>query len=150
MCTLWLEWGRLRRWSINAEDRQQRRTPLSLGRVHRLEVHYRVGIGCYEGMAWEEWLSHLVQVKKKTHRVAIRTQQKGFWEVVMQQQRVGRSTVLQQMMRLSTHLFVARKEKNKRRSIQRQLLAEGEGVQRSFLFKMQAVEFGKVHSWGIE
>ena len=44
---------RLPRWFINVEDRQQRLTLGGLGRVHRAEVHYRLGIGYYEGMAWE-------------------------------------------------------------------------------------------------
>ena len=59
--------------------------------------------------------------------------------------------VLQQMMGLSTHIFVARKEKTKRRKIQKQFLVEGwGGVQRSFFSIKQAVEFSKVHSWSIE
>ena len=50
LCVLWPKRERLRRWFLNVEDRQQRLTLGSLGRVHRAEVHYRVGIGCYEGM----------------------------------------------------------------------------------------------------
>ena len=59
----------------------------------------------------------------------------------MQQQRGGESRGLQQMMALSTRLFVARKGKKKRRKIHEQFLVEGEGVQRSFLSKKQAAEF---------
>ena len=84
LCTLWLKGERLRRWFINVEDRQQRLTLGSLGRMHRAEVHYRVGIRCYEGMAWEHLLMHLIQVREETNRVAIRSQQKIFWQVVMQ------------------------------------------------------------------
>ena len=45
---------------------------------------------------------------------------------------------------------MARKENKKRRRIQKQFLVEGEGVQQSFLLKMQAVGFYEVHSWSIE
>ena len=40
----------------------------------------------------------------------------------MQQQRVGNAVLLQQMMALSTHPFVIRKEKRKKRKIQKQFL----------------------------
>ena len=75
------------------EDRQHRLTLGSLGRVHRAEVDYRVGISYYEGMAWEYLPVHLVQSQEKTQRVAIKPQQKLFWEVVVQRQRVGKSMV---------------------------------------------------------
>ena len=45
-----------RRWFISVEDRQQRLALGSLGKVHRAEVDYRVGIRYYEGMAWEHLL----------------------------------------------------------------------------------------------
>ena len=63
------------------EDRQHRLTLGSLGRVYRAEVHYRVGIGCYEGMAWDHLLMHVTQVREKAPQVAIKSQQKFFWEV---------------------------------------------------------------------
>ena len=44
-CVVLLKWVRLRQWFIGMEDRQQRLTLVSLGRVHRVEIHYRVGIG---------------------------------------------------------------------------------------------------------
>ena len=58
LCTLWLKWERLRRWFISVEDRRQRLTLGSLGRVYRAEVHHRVEIGCYEGMAWDHLFMH--------------------------------------------------------------------------------------------
>ena len=115
LCTLLLKWERLRRWVISVEDKQQRLNLGSLGRVHRAEVQYRVGMGCYEGMAWEHLLMQLTQGRDTTHQVAIKSQENIFWEVVMQQQQVGKSVILPQMMALSTHLFVAWKEKKKRR-----------------------------------
>ena len=54
------------------------------------------------------------------------------------------------MRAASTHPFVARKEKRKRRRIQIQFLVEGEGVQQSSLLKMQAVELYKICFWSIE
>ena len=73
------------------EDRKQRLPLGSLGRVHRAEIYHRMGVGHYQGMAGEHLLMHLTRVREKTHRIAIRLQQKGFWEVLMQQQRVGKS-----------------------------------------------------------
>ena len=58
LCTLWLEWERLRRCFISVEDRRQRLTQGSLGRVHRAEVHFRVGVVYYEGMVWEHLPMH--------------------------------------------------------------------------------------------
>lgn len=58
LCVLLLKWERLRRWFISVEDRRQRLTLGSLGRVYRAEVHHRVEIGCYEGMAWDHLFMH--------------------------------------------------------------------------------------------
>ena len=80
-----------------------------------------------EGMVREHLLMHSMQGREKTHRVALKSQQKVFWEVVMQQQRAGKSPVLRQLMPVSTHPFVPEKEKKKRRRIQKQFLVEGEG-----------------------
>ena len=92
-----------------AKDRQQRLPLGSLGRVHRAEVHYRMGIGCCEGMAWEHLVMYVIQGRNKAHRVAIKSQQKVFWGVVVQRRWVGKSMVLQQMMAASTLLFLGRK-----------------------------------------
>ena len=132
------------------EDRQQRLNLGSLGRVPRAQVHCRVGIGRYEDMAWEHLVTRLIQGTEKTHRVAIKLQQKAFWVVVMQQRRAGKSTAPQPLMASSTRLFVSRKEKRQRRRIQKQFLVEGEGVERSFLLKTQAVDFYELHSRSIE
>ena len=48
---LLLKGERLRRRFIRMEDRQQRLTLGSLGRVHRADIPYRVGVGYHEGMA---------------------------------------------------------------------------------------------------
>ena len=114
------------RASVSADDRQQRLNLGSLGRVHRAEVHYRVGRGCYEGMAWEHLVMHLIQSRHKTQRAAIKSRQNIFWDMVVQRQRVGKSMGLQQRMTASIHLFGARKERRKRQRVQKQFLMEEE------------------------
>ena len=47
-----------------------------------------MGIGYYEGMAWEHLPMHFD--REKTHRMAIRMQQEVSWELLMQQQREGK------------------------------------------------------------
>ena len=143
LCTLLLNWERLRWWFISVEDRQQRLNLVSLGRVRRAEVHCRVAINCYESMAWEHLLMHLIQGREKAHRVAIKLQQKKIWEVVMQQQRVEKPMGLQQMVPLSTHLSQEKAEDPK-------TVPGGRGGSPVILLEMQPVEFYTVHFWSIE
>ena len=68
------KWER-RRWCfITEEDRVQRLTLGSLGGLPRVEVHHRVGLGHYEGMAWEHPMVCLTQSRGKAHRMAIKPQ----------------------------------------------------------------------------
>ena len=94
------EW--LYRWMAHMEDRWQ---CLTLGRVLRAEVHYRVGIRQYEGMAREHLLARLMVLRERAHRWVVREQQEMFRAVLVHQKRWDRSMVLQNLMAHRTRLL---------------------------------------------
>ena len=126
---------------MDVKDRQQRPTLGTLGRGHRVEVHYRVWVGCYEGLAWERLFMHLMRVREKTHLVAIRPQQKRSLGG-------GDATAAGDGTKYTP--FCCQERNQEKAEAPKTVLVEGEGVQRSFLFKKSAVEFYKVRSWHID
>ena len=95
--------------SDNTEGRRQRLLLGSLGWAHRAAVQHRVGMGQYEGVAKEHSVVQLPPARGRAHRLAVKGQPKGVWEVALQHQRLGKSMALPQMIAHRTHPFVSRK-----------------------------------------
>ena len=61
--------------SLLQKFEQQRLTLGGLAKGHRVEVHYRLGMEYYEGMAWEHLMSYLVLARERVHGLPLKGQQ---------------------------------------------------------------------------